>query len=115
MASWGIADTYTADGNISATSITIDNTTGEVSVPEGVEAGSYATVTLKDKVNGQGDNPVKATLKLMVEQSAPKPILKGISIKVSGDYEIKDGIIETYPGRQLMKCCFPDMPLLFHP
>ena len=108
-ASWGIADTYTADGNISATSITIDNTTGEVSVPEGVEAGSYATVTLKDKVNGQGDNPVKATLKLMVEQSAPKPILKGISIKVSGDYEIKDGIIEAYPGSSISLIDDPDM------
>ena len=108
-ASWRIGDTYVTADEISSTPITINSTTGEVSVPEGLEAGSYATVMLTDVRNGQGDDPVRATLKLVVEQSAPKPILKGISIKVSGDYEIKDGIIEAYPGSTISLIEDPDM------
>ena len=100
---WSVGFTLTSDGNRVTDEdkkITVNETTGVVTIPDGAEEGYHATVILK---SAKGETiKGKAIIRLVNGSTNPGTgTLNGISITAPDGYEINQGVIELYPGTSI--------------
>ena len=100
---WSVGFTLNSDGQRvteEEKKITINATTGVVTIPDGAEEGYHTTVTLK---SAKGEN-IKGTAIIRLVNGSTNPgtgTLNGISITAPDGYEINQGVIELYPGTSI--------------